>query len=148
MIKNKTVIPKKIKFTVLFLIISGFIFGLIGIVLSIMRFGLVPFIPGGIALIFGFAAYFSSKKYARKLSLSLIGMSLSVFLLSGILTFAVDNEVVEDTEFEQEIKATEENIDEDLNEAFEDDFEFEDTDFEEADSDSETSENDSTNKIN
>ncbi|WP_299251836.1 hypothetical protein [uncultured Aquimarina sp.] len=90
----------------------------LGIIMAILPFGSIGILPGIIALIAGFGAYFVSKKQLKpqKLSLLFLTIGLLVIVASGSKSLWVKDEVAVDQEFQQKEEQSKEEAIEELKE--------------------------------
>ncbi|MGY3795370.1 hypothetical protein [uncultured Aquimarina sp.] len=90
----------------------------LGIIMAILPFGTIGVLPGVVALIAGFGAYYFSKKNDKpqKLSILFLTIGILVAIASGSKSFWVKDEVAVDTEFQQKEEQSKEEAIEELKE--------------------------------
>ncbi|MFD2564743.1 hypothetical protein [Aquimarina rubra] len=89
-----------------------------GIIMAILPFGTLGILPGIVALIAGFGAYFLSKKQLKPQKLSLLFLTIGVLVIvaSGSKSLWVKDEVAVDEEFQQKEEQSKEEAIEELKE--------------------------------
>lgn len=90
----------------------------LGIIMAILPFGTIGVLPGIVALIAGFGAYYFSKKNKKpqKLSILFLSIGILVVIASGSKSLWVKDEIAVDTEFQQKEEQSKEEAIEDLKE--------------------------------
>ncbi|AXT50053.1 hypothetical protein D1818_04110 [Aquimarina sp. BL5] len=90
----------------------------LGIIMAILPFGTIGVLPGIVAIISGFGAYFLSKKQLKPQKLSLLFLTIGVLVIvaSGSKSFWVKDEVAVDEEFQQKEEQSKEEAIEELKE--------------------------------
>ncbi|WP_299220432.1 hypothetical protein [uncultured Aquimarina sp.] len=90
----------------------------LGIIMAILPFGTIGILPGIVALISGFGAYFISKKQLKPQKLSLLFLTIGVLVIvaSGSKSLWVKDEVAVDEEFQQKEEQSKEEAIEELKE--------------------------------
>ena len=99
-----------------FLLISiAAIAAFLGIIMAILPFGTIGVLPGIVAIIGGFGAYYVSKKQQspHKLSILFLSIGVLVVITSGTKSIWVEDKIADDTEFQlKEEQSKEEAIEE------------------------------------
>lgn len=90
----------------------------LGIIMAILPFGTIGVLPGVVAIIAGFGAYYFSKKNKKpqKLSILFLSIGILVAVASGSKSLWVKDEVAVDTEFQQKEEQSKEEAIEELKE--------------------------------
>ncbi|WP_378173109.1 hypothetical protein [Aquimarina sp. SS2-1] len=90
----------------------------LGIIMAILPFGTLGVLPGIVALLSGFAAYYISKKKQKPQKLPLLFLTIGVLVIvaSGSKTLWVKDVVAVDTEFQEKEEQSKEEAIEELKE--------------------------------
>ncbi|MHA7058908.1 hypothetical protein ACWGOQ_0016910 [Aquimarina sp. M1] len=90
----------------------------LGIIMAILPFGTLGVLPGIVALISGFGAYYMSKKKQKPQKLSLLFLTIGVLVIvaSGSKSLWVTDEVAIDKEFQEKEEQSKEEAIEELKE--------------------------------
>ncbi|SEM13765.1 hypothetical protein SAMN04487910_4245 [Aquimarina amphilecti] len=91
---------------------------LLGIIMAILPFGTIGVLPGIVALLAGFGAFYISKKKQKPQKLSLMFLTIGVLIIvaSGSKSLWVKDEIAVDTEFQQKEEQSKEEAIEELKE--------------------------------
>jgi len=90
----------------------------LGIIMAILPFGTLGILPGILAIVTGFGAYYVSKKQQkpRKLSLLFLTIGILTTIGSGSKSLWVKDEIAVDTEFQEKEEQIKEEAIEELKE--------------------------------
>ncbi|MFH0843760.1 MAG: hypothetical protein V1903_14235 [Bacteroidota bacterium] len=110
----------------LLLLIPSLLFGLIALAMSIVGLGLIPILPAVIGLLLGMFSFFFFRQSYRVFTWIVLGILVLSVLISIVRGTLIENKVAADKNFETTIQQTQENVEADLQDAFDDiDFEAE-----------------------
>lgn len=109
---------KNPKLIVNILAILGLIFGILGFILSFTPLGTIPVIPALLGLILGLIGLWIMRRadLKKKVVYAAVIISALAIVISVITGVLIENKVAEDTEFEQTIEESEDEVLEELEE--------------------------------
>ena len=102
----------------LLLLIPALLFGIISIALAVVGFGLIPLLPALIGIILGGLSFLFFRKSYRVFTLTVIGISVLAVLISLTRSTFFPSKVAEDQAFDSTLVTTQEGIDADLQDVF------------------------------
>jgi hypothetical protein len=114
-IENKQISSRPVS---LLLLIPALLFGLISIALAVVGLGLIPLLPAMIGVLLGCISLLLFRKSYRVFTLVVIGLSIVAALISVTRSTFFESKVAEDEAFDSTLVKTQEGIDADLKDVF------------------------------
>jgi len=111
----------------LFLLVPALLLGLISLVMAIVGLGLIPILPALAGMLLCVVSLILFKKSYRNVALIIIGISIVAALVSVFRGSIMEQKIASDKTFDSTLVRTQQGIENDLNEAFDDSIEVSDT---------------------
>jgi len=118
---NKEAIKKHSRPASLLLLLPALLLAIISSALAVVGAGLIPVLPAFIAILLSLTSFLFFRRSYRIFTMIIIILSLSASLVSVFRSSVIGNKVRVDDAFDSTIIKTQEGIDDDLNDAFDDD---------------------------